>query len=72
MSKKTSDILREIEYLPLQDRILVIEKVLKSLKKEENKRELHHAARELLADYTTDKDLTSFTDLDMENFYEPR
>ncbi len=72
MSKKTTDILKEIEDLPIQDRILVIEKALKSLKKEGNKRELRRAARELLEDYKTDKDLTSFTDLDMENFYEPR
>ncbi len=72
MSKKVSDILREIEDLPLQDRILVIEKALKSLKKEENKRELRRAARELLEEYKSDKGLTAFTDLDMENFYEPR
>jgi hypothetical protein len=72
MRKKVSDILREIEDLPLQDRILVIEKALKSLKKEGNKRELRRAARELLEEYKTDKDLTSFTDLDLENFYEPR
>lgn len=72
MSKKVSDILREIEDLPLQDRILVIEKALKSLKKGENKRELRRAARELLEEYKADKDLTAFTDLDMENFYEPR
>lgn len=72
MSKKVSDILREIEKLPLQDRILVIEKALKSLKKEGNKRELKRAARELLEEYKTDRDLTAFTDLDMEDFYEPR
>ncbi len=72
MSKKTTDILKEIEDLPLQDRILVIEKALKSLKKERNKRELRRAARELIEEYKTDKDLTSFTDLDLENFYEPR
>ena len=72
MSKKTTDILKEIEDLPLQDRILVIEKALKSLRKAENKRELRRAARELLEEYKTDKDLTSFTDLDLENFYEPR
>lgn len=72
MSKKVNDILREIENLPLQERILVIEKALKSLRKEENKRELRRAARELLAEYRSDKDLTAFTDIDMENFYEPR
>lgn len=72
MSKKISDILREIEDLPLQDQILVIEKALKSLKKDENKRELRRAARELLEEYKADKDLTAFTDLDLEDFYEPR
>ncbi len=72
MSKQVSDILKEIENLPLQERILVIEKALKSLKKEDNKRELRRAARELLGEYKSDKELTSFTDLDLENFYEPR
>lgn len=72
MNRKATDILKEIQSLPLQDRILVIEKALKSLKKEENKRELQRAARELLEEYKSDKDLTAFTDLDMENFYEPR
>lgn len=72
MSKKASDILKQIEDLPLQDRILVVQKALESLKKKENKGELQRAARELLEEYRTDKDLTAFTDLDLDDFYEPR
>jgi hypothetical protein len=72
MSKNVDDILREIEKLPLQDRVLLVKKTLKSLEKAGGARDLKRAARELLEDYKTDKDLTAFTDLDMENFYEPR
>ena len=72
MSKKVNDILKAIDALPLQDRILVAEKLLKSLRKEGGAKEIKRAARELLGDYKADKDLTSFTDLDMEDFYEPR
>ena len=72
MSKKVNDILKAIDALPLQDRILVAEKLLKSLRKEGGAKEIKRAARELLGDYRADKDLTSFTDLDMEDFYEPR
>ncbi len=72
MSKNVEDILKAIEELPLQDRILVVEKVLKSLRKEGGTEEIKRAVRELLQDYRADRDLTSFTDLDMEDFYEPR
>ncbi len=72
MSKKVDDILKAIDGLPLRDRILVAEKLLKSLRKEGGAKEIKRAARELLGDYRADKDLTSFTDLDMEDFYEPR
>ncbi len=72
MSKKVDDILKAIDELPLQDRILVAEKLLKSLRKEGGAKEIKRAVRELIGDYTADKDLTSFTDLDMEDFYEPR
>lgn len=68
----TADIIKEIEKLPMQQRILVIEKAIKTLRREENFRQMSQAARELYQDYNTDRDFTAFTDLDMEDFYEPR
>ena len=68
----SSDIIREIEKLPLAERILVIEKAIRSLRREEESRQMSRAVRELQDDYRTDKELTAFTDLDMEDFYEPR
>jgi hypothetical protein len=67
-----SEIIKEIQNLPIQKRIYVIEKTIHSIRKEEDINQLKKAADTLLADYTTDKDLTSLTVLDFENFYETR
>ena len=67
-----AEIIQEIEKLPMQERILVIERAIRALRQEEESRQMSRAARELREDYKSDKDLTAFTDLDMENFYEPR
>ncbi len=72
MNTKVSDILKEIEELSLHDRIILIEKALKTLRSEEDARQIKRAARELYEDYKSDKELTAFTDLDLEDFYEPR
>jgi hypothetical protein len=69
---KTDEIIKEIEKLPVEKRILVIEKSIHSLRLEENKNQMKKAANTLLTDYKIDKELTSFTDLDFENFYETR
>jgi hypothetical protein len=69
---KTDEIIKEIEKLPVEKRILVIEKSIHSLRLEENKNQMKKAANTLLTEYKIDKELTSFTDLDFENFYETR
>ena len=66
------EILKEIEKLDLAERIFVIEKAVRALRQEEDSRRMSRAARELREDYSSDKELTAFTDLDMEDFYEPR
>ena len=43
---------------------------IKDLEARERKRQMKQKALELLADYTDDKELTAFTDLDGEDFYE--
>ena len=69
---RTNQILQEIERLPIQQRIWVIEKTLKSIREKENRKKMELAAEELFEDYQKDYELTVFTDLDLENFYETR
>ncbi len=64
--------MREIERLPLGRRILLMEKTLRSIRESEHKRKMAAAADLLDADYRTDSELTAFTALDLENFYEAR
>ena len=65
-------IIKEIQRLPIQKRILVIEKAINSIRKEEEKTELTKAADVLYRDYKTDKELTAFTNIDFVNFYEAK
>ncbi|MBX2929477.1 MAG: hypothetical protein KF852_16725 [Saprospiraceae bacterium] len=48
------------------------EETIKSIKTEEMSRQMELAANELYGDYTNDKELTAFTSLDFEDFYETR
>ena len=68
----TANLLHSIPHLPLADRFLVVEQTLKSIKKEEFKNKMELAAVRLYSDYANDKELTAFTSLDYENFYETR
>jgi len=69
---ESKEILKEIERLPVRKRILIIEKALQSIRKQEDKYNMEEAANELYSDYVSDVELTAFTDLDFENFYEAR
>lgn len=64
----TSEIIKEIEKLPLSKRMYIIEKAMSSIKKQS----LEQAAELLYKDYESDKELTAFTTLDFENFYETK
>ncbi len=66
------EIIQEIQRLPLTKRFYVVEETIKSIKKEEMNNQMELAANELYSDYTTNKDLTAFTSLDFENFYEAK
>ena len=69
---RTNEIIKEIQRLPIQKRIYVIEKTIHSLRKHENTNQMKKAADTLYADYKSDKELTAFTNLDFEDFYEAR
>lgn len=65
------NIIRELDKLPLMDKLLVIERTLKSIRTEKQK-SLKAAVDTLYNDYKEDKELTAFTQLDNEPFYETR
>lgn len=69
---RTSEIIREIQRLPVQKRIYVIEKTIHSIRKQEDANLLKKAADSLLVDYKSDKELTAFTNIDFEDFYEAK
>jgi hypothetical protein len=69
---QTEEIIQEIQSLPLSKKIHVVKETLKFIKKEEKRRQLEMAVNELSEDYSTDKELTAFTSLDFENFYETK
>lgn len=65
------NIIKEIVKLPIIERMLIIENAMKSIREEtERKTSLKEGAQALLSDYKTDKELTAFTSLDSEDFYE--
>jgi hypothetical protein len=65
-----SEIIKEINKLPIRKRIHVIEEAVRSIREEEDAVELSHAAEALAEEYATNKELTEFTSLDFEDFYE--
>jgi uncharacterized phosphosugar-binding protein len=68
----TSQILHEIEMLPRQSKMFVVEKILHSIRQQEQKEDMKKAAEILYDNYMNDKELTVFTILDSENFYESK
>ncbi len=66
---KTSELIKEIERLPIRKRIYVIQRTIHSIAKQEDTSTMTNAVSALLEDYITDKELTAFTKLDFESFY---
>ena len=69
----TTEIVTEINRLPLAEKIYVVELVLKTIRRETQKNQsLSEGAASLAADYETDAELTAFTALDAQDFYEAK
>lgn len=66
------ELFKEIKRLSVDQRIWLIEKTLKSIRKSNFEKNMSMAAETLGSDYRTDKELTVFTELDYESFYETR
>lgn len=69
---RTTELIKEIQKLPIQKRIFVIEKSIHSLRKNEDATQMKKAAELLYSDYKSNKELTDLTNLDFEEFYETR
>ncbi len=68
----TKELIKEIQKLPVKKRIYVLERTMFLMRKQDEETQMKQAADELFKDYLTDKDLTAFTNLDFEEFYEAR
>lgn len=68
----TTQIMEEIIHLPLDKKLFVVEQTLNAIKKEEANKQMATAVMEMQEEYRTNKELISFTSLDLENFYEPK
>lgn len=60
---KTNEIIKEIQSLPVAERMFVIEKTIRSIRTEENKNSMYLAAEALQSDYNSDTELTAFTNI---------
>ncbi|HZG26293.1 MAG TPA: hypothetical protein VEZ17_17010 [Chitinophagaceae bacterium] len=67
----TTSIIEELKKLTTVEKLLVIEKILKSIR-QESEGTLDLAVDSLYDDYKTDNELTIFNQLDSEPFYEAR
>lgn len=69
---ETKEIIDEIKKLSIKERLQIIEKTAKTIQTDDEKEQMKKAADQLYDDYTNDAELTAFTDLDFEDFYEAR
>jgi len=69
---RANELIREIQRLPISKRIYVVEKTMHSIRTQEDESAMKKAADALFGDYSTDKELTVFTNLDFANFYEAK
>jgi hypothetical protein len=66
----TATILNQIYHLPLHERMLIVERTIHSIRTDTNG--MTEAVRLMADEYRNDGELTAFTQLDMEDFYETR
>jgi hypothetical protein len=69
---RTTELIKEIQRLPIQKRMFVIERTIHSIRQNDENSQMKRAAELLYTDYKTDAELTVFSSLDYEEFYEAR
>lgn len=70
MSK--AELLKEIDKMPLHEKLSLLERAIKDIIKQTNENELTVAADSLENEYKTNAELTVFSTLDIEDFYETK
>jgi len=68
---ETLEIIRKVNRLPLPQQMFIAERIIRSMRQRKQPL-MEMAANSLYADYMTDENLTAFTQLDCEDFYETR
>ncbi len=69
---QTINIIQEIQRLPLDKKFWIVEETIKSIKHDEVNHTMEMAVNKLYNDYTNDNELTAFTALDFDSFYETK
>lgn len=69
---ETREIIRAIKKLPISKRVLIMERTLKTIRESVTERNMEEAADSLRNDYINNNELTAFSQLDCEDFYEAR
>ena len=68
----TSEILKEINHLPLNEKLTLLERAIRDIIKHNYEQKMSVAADAMENEYKTNKDLTAFTSIDMDEFYETK
>jgi hypothetical protein len=67
----TTELLKEIAKLPIDERLLLVEETIKSVR-ESSDEKIKQAVEIMTDEYKNNKDLTALTSLDFEDFYEAK
>jgi len=68
----TTEILDRISRLPPEEKLFIIEKTFRELLSTNAMRQMAAAAEALENEYRTNKELTGFSSIDFEDFYEAK
>lgn len=64
---ETKEIIEQIGKLPMEDKMLILEKTVKAIREKEIKEKMSKAVFELMEEYKSNRELTAFTEIDFEN-----
>ncbi len=68
----TTEIILEIQKLPIQERLLIVEKTIASIREMGDKKQMQLAVNEMKTEYLYDEAFILFTQQEFENIYETR
>ena len=68
----TAEILKELNHLSINEKLFIIEKTIKDILKYNDIQQMTVASEAMENEYKTNSELTAFSNLDMEDFYETK